>query len=220
MVPLGESDKDEVPSEETRPSESSDSGSHIPKETELPGNGVSTLEPDKKDNPPLIKSEKREPVTDSATETPRSNQGEKSSPRKPKKALQIPESSALALVPSQEVSTPSSIREKVSEDGYNWRKYGQKLVKGNEYVRSYYRCTHPNCPVKKQLERLHEGQIVDIVYFGEHAHSKPQVNIPVAVGFAVSIVEERRKEPSLPTAEGEEAVFIFYFLYSFTWVNM
>ncbi|KAJ4832883.1 hypothetical protein Tsubulata_020191 [Turnera subulata] len=95
----------------------------------------------------------------------------------------------------QEGRTPSVIREKVSEDGYHWRKYGQKLVKGNEFVRSYYKCTHPSCPVKKQLECSHEGQIEDIVYFGQHEHPKPQVNLPLAVGFAVSIAEERPVEP-------------------------
>ncbi|KAE9596386.1 putative transcription factor WRKY family [Lupinus albus] len=39
--------------------------------------------------------------------------------------------------------------ERASDDGYNWRKYGQKLVKGSEFPRSYYKCTHPNCEVKK-----------------------------------------------------------------------
>ncbi|XP_030452369.1 WRKY transcription factor 44-like isoform X2 [Syzygium oleosum] len=61
-----------------------------------------------------------------------------------------------------------------SYDGYNWRKYGQKQVKGSEYPRSYYKCTHPNCPVKKKVERSFDGQIAEIVYKGEHNHPKPQ----------------------------------------------
>lgn len=62
-----------------------------------------------------------------------------------------------------------------SYDGFNWRKYGQKQVKGSEYPRSYYKCTHPNCPVKKKVEKSLDGQIAEIVYQGEHIHSKPQL---------------------------------------------
>ncbi|WVZ01440.1 hypothetical protein V8G54_027509 [Vigna mungo] len=60
-----------------------------------------------------------------------------------------------------------------SDDGYNWRKYGQKQVKGSEYPRSYYKCTHPNCQVKKKVERSHEGHITEIIYKGTHNHPKP-----------------------------------------------
>ncbi|GFQ00303.1 probable WRKY transcription factor 2 [Phtheirospermum japonicum] len=59
------------------------------------------------------------------------------------------------------------------DDGYNWRKYGQKQVKGSEYPRSYYKCTHPNCPVKKKVERSYEGHITEIIYKGAHVHPKP-----------------------------------------------
>lgn len=59
-----------------------------------------------------------------------------------------------------------------ADDGYNWRKYGQKQVKGSEYPRSYYKCTHPNCPVKKKVERSHEGHITEIIYKGAHNHPK------------------------------------------------
>ncbi|KAI8523494.1 hypothetical protein RHMOL_Rhmol13G0078200 [Rhododendron molle] len=61
-----------------------------------------------------------------------------------------------------------------SDDGYNWRKYGQKQVKGSENPRSYYKCTYPNCPTKKKVERGLDGQITEIVYKGNHNHPKPQ----------------------------------------------
>ena len=44
------------------------------------------------------------------------------------------------------------MRSRLSLDGYNWRKYGQKKVKGSEFPRSYYKCTHPSCPVKRKVE--------------------------------------------------------------------
>lgn len=67
------------------------------------------------------------------------------------------------------------MREQKSEDGYNWRKYGQKQVKGSENPRSYYKCTAPNCPMKKKVERSEmDGQITEIVYKGSHNHPKPQ----------------------------------------------
>ncbi|CAN6889243.1 unnamed protein product [Brassica oleracea] len=64
--------------------------------------------------------------------------------------------------------------DKPADDGYNWRKYGQKPIKGCEYPRSYYRCTHVNCPVKKKVERSSDGQITQIIYKGQHDHERPQ----------------------------------------------
>ncbi|KAF8720102.1 hypothetical protein HU200_024881 [Digitaria exilis] len=60
------------------------------------------------------------------------------------------------------------------EDGYNWRKYGQKQVKGSENPRSYYKCTYHSCSMKKKVERsLADGRITQIVYKGAHNHPKP-----------------------------------------------
>ncbi|KAG8067693.1 hypothetical protein GUJ93_ZPchr0005g15108 [Zizania palustris] len=60
------------------------------------------------------------------------------------------------------------------EDGYNWRKYGQKQVKGSENPRSYYKCTYHTCSMKKKVERsLADGRITQIVYKGAHNHPKP-----------------------------------------------
>ncbi|KAL0559029.1 hypothetical protein IC582_003618 [Cucumis melo] len=71
---------------------------------------------------------------------------------------------------------------RTSEDGYNWRKYGQKQVKGSEYPRSYYKCTHPNCLVKKKVERSLDGQITEIIYKGAHNHAKPDPTRRAMVG--------------------------------------
>ncbi|KAG6498789.1 hypothetical protein ZIOFF_038511 [Zingiber officinale] len=82
----------------------------------------------------------------------------------------------------------------VLDDGYKWRKYGQKLVKNTQYpryyirsrdllcififamsmYRSYYRCTRANCRVKKRIERLPEDpRMVITTYEGRHIHSPP-----------------------------------------------
>ncbi|XP_055801864.1 probable WRKY transcription factor 3 isoform X2 [Solanum dulcamara] len=90
-----------------------------------------------------------------------------------------PDTSVHGLTSDQGM-TLSKAPEKPSEDGYNWRKYGQKLVKGNEFTRSYYKCTYPNCLAKKQVERSHDGHITDIHYIGKHEHpetlSVPQMS--------------------------------------------
>lgn len=76
----------------------------------------------------------------------------------------------------QDLKSQSSSFDKPNDDGYNWRKYGQKQVKGSEFPRSYYKCTHPNCPVKKKVERSLEGQVTEIIYKGEHNHQRPKPN--------------------------------------------
>ncbi|KAH6806417.1 hypothetical protein C2S51_031248 [Perilla frutescens var. frutescens] len=64
--------------------------------------------------------------------------------------------------------------DKPANDGYNWRKYGQKHVKASECPRSYYKCTHPNCLVKKKVERALDGHISEITYKGQHNHDPPK----------------------------------------------
>ncbi|GER49390.1 WRKY DNA-binding protein 13 [Striga asiatica] len=60
----------------------------------------------------------------------------------------------------------------VLDDGYKWRKYGQKVVKNSLHPRSYYRCTYSNCRVKKRVERLSEDcRMVITTYEGRHNHS-------------------------------------------------
>ncbi|KAI9081167.1 hypothetical protein K1719_036926 [Acacia pycnantha] len=60
------------------------------------------------------------------------------------------------------------------DDGYRWRKYGQKAVKNSPFPRSYYRCTTVGCGVKKRVERSSDDPaIVVTTYEGQHKHPSP-----------------------------------------------
>ncbi|XP_058109602.1 probable WRKY transcription factor 49 [Magnolia sinica] len=59
----------------------------------------------------------------------------------------------------------------MADDGYKWRKYGQKSIKNSPNPRSYYRCTNPRCSAKKQVEKSTEDPDTLIVtYEGLHLH--------------------------------------------------
>ncbi|VFQ61646.1 unnamed protein product [Cuscuta campestris] len=58
------------------------------------------------------------------------------------------------------------------DDGYAWRKYGQKTILNSLYPRHYYRCTHKfeqNCQATKQVQRIQESPPqYRTTYLGNH----------------------------------------------------
>ncbi|XWS55463.1 hypothetical protein CRYUN_Cryun09bG0002200 [Craigia yunnanensis] len=80
------------------------------------------------------------------------------------------------------VQTTSDID--ILDDGYRWRKYGQKVVKGNPNPRNYYKCTTIGCPVRKHVERAsHDLRAVITTYEGKHNHDVPAAR---GSGYAIN----------------------------------
>ncbi|VAI92978.1 unnamed protein product [Triticum turgidum subsp. durum] len=70
---------------------------------------------------------------------------------------------------------PSDVSLQVVKDGFQWRKYGQKVTKDNPCPRAYFRCSFaPSCQVKKKVQRSAEDKTMLVAtYDGDHNHAPP-----------------------------------------------
>ena len=60
------------------------------------------------------------------------------------------------------------------DDGWRWRKYGEKAIKGQaDVMRSYYKCSQPNCGAKKVVQWSLKGGEMEPEYKGVHSHLPP-----------------------------------------------
>ncbi|KAH6763346.1 hypothetical protein C2S52_020779 [Perilla frutescens var. hirtella] len=77
---------------------------------------------------------------------------------------------------------PENGLEGPTDDGYSWRKYGQKDILGAKYPRSYYRCTYrlvQNCWATKQVQRSDDDPTVfEITYKGTHVCNQSTNAVP------------------------------------------
>ncbi|CAK8535601.1 unnamed protein product [Lathyrus sativus] len=71
--------------------------------------------------------------------------------------------------------TEASDSSLIVKDGYQWRKYGQKVTRDNPSPRAYFKCSFaPSCTVKKKVQRSVDDPSVTVAtYEGEHNHPHP-----------------------------------------------
>ncbi|CAL5038730.1 unnamed protein product [Urochloa decumbens] len=87
------------------------------------------------------------------------------------------------------------------QDEWAWRKYGQKTIKGSQYLRSYYKCSSDKkCKARRYVDRSTiDSRYFIVSYDGEHGHAMPPFRKITAVPQAPA------PQPILAVGETQQA---------------
>ncbi|OIV96879.1 hypothetical protein TanjilG_00461 [Lupinus angustifolius] len=100
------------------------------------------------------------------------------------------------------------------EDGFTWRKYGQKEILGSKYPRCYYRCTHQKlygCLAKKQVQRHNDNpSMYEVTYRGNHTcHMSSTAPLSIPPQQLLLDVTQRTISPQLsPTTASASSMWL------------
>ncbi|XP_042450438.1 probable WRKY transcription factor 41 [Zingiber officinale] len=98
------------------------------------------------------------------------------------------------------------------DDGYSWRKYGQKDILGAKHPRAYYRCTHRNtqaCPAVKQVQRSDEDPLLfNITYRGIHSCLRRPHTDSASASEEQQSQRKKVKTERLDSEEAQEQAFL------------
>ncbi|XP_076937118.1 putative WRKY transcription factor 70 [Bidens hawaiensis] len=103
----------------------------------------------------------------------------------------------------------TKITSNLIDDGYAWRKYGQKAILNSKHQRNYYRCSHKleqGCQATKQVQKTdNKLSTYKITYIGLHtcnnSHRAPQIIVEdlhpndnsTLISFGTNILMETNK---------------------------
>ncbi|KAL1223157.1 putative WRKY transcription factor 64 [Cardamine amara subsp. amara] len=89
------------------------------------------------------------------------------------------------------------------DDGFSWRKYGQKTIKTSPHQRSYYRCTYAkdhNCNASKRVQKIKDNPpVYRSTYVGKHVCKAPAFAVnDDAYGSEMIQFDQVVSEPVMP----------------------
>lgn len=108
---------------------------------------------------------------------------------------------------TQKKTQKRNLSSPIHNDGFKWRKYGQKQVKGSIFPRSYYKCTVGECPARKHIEKFIDVDGLEkekTTYLNSHVHPAPnssKMYVNSQEVFQRTIAERMGQPAGAPTPE-------------------
>nr|WAB55800.1 putative WRKY transcription factor 70 [Neoregelia sp.] len=103
----------------------------------------------------------------------------------------------------------TQVTKKTTDDGYTWRKYGQKVIFSAKYPRSYYRCTYKydkGCQATRQVQRSEDDPTMhEITYIGEHT-CRDLPDSSIIIKFDGTAATNNCNQPQMMKYCDEEAI--------------